>query len=84
VAGGHHRGADQARSAAAGPGHPAGKGVPRGDAHVALLPLGQAHLLDGVQHVVVGHVDLLAVVGGQALQVAPFALLQGEKIVQLP
>lgn len=77
MAGGHHRGANQA--AGAGTGQPAGERVAGGDAHVALLPLGQAHLLDGVQHVLVGHVDLLAVVGGQALQIAPLALLQGRR-----
>lgn len=49
-----------------------------GNAHMALLPLGNAHLLYGVQHVLVRHINLFAVVRGKALQIAAFTLLQSE------
>lgn len=82
VAGGQHRGAHQsARGAAAATAAAAGASaaprqrVSRRDAHMSLLPLGQAHLLDGIQHILVGHVNLFAIMCSEALQVAAFTLL---------
>lgn len=47
---------------------------------MTFLPLGQTHLLDGVQHILIRHVDLFAVVRREALQVAALTLLQRGKI----
>lgn len=47
---------------------------------MSFLPLGQTHLLDGVQHILIRHVDLFAVVRRETLQVAALTLLQRGKI----